>query len=134
MCRLAGEVADGVLLNWVTPEHARASADLVRAGAAAVRRQSPTIYSYVRVALGPAAAEKLADEGTRYAAIPAYGANFARMGVKAVDTAIAGDTPQAIREGLARWEGAVDEIVIRAITAADTVAENLSLLRASKRP
>src|SRR5262245_37661563 len=26
MCRLAGEVADGVLLNWLTPEHARTSA------------------------------------------------------------------------------------------------------------
>jgi alkanesulfonate monooxygenase SsuD/methylene tetrahydromethanopterin reductase-like flavin-dependent oxidoreductase (luciferase family) len=132
MCRLAGEVADGVLLNWVTPEHARASADLVRAGAAAARRPAPTIYSYVRVALGAAAVEKLADEGARYAAIPAYGANFTRMGVKPVDTAVAGQTPQAIRDGLARWEGAVDEIVIRAITAKDTVEENLALLRASK--
>jgi alkanesulfonate monooxygenase SsuD/methylene tetrahydromethanopterin reductase-like flavin-dependent oxidoreductase (luciferase family) len=132
MCRLAGEVADGVLLNWVTPEHARASADLVRAGAAAARRPAPTIYSYVRVALGATAAEKLADEGARYAAIPAYGANFTRMGVKPVDTAVAGQTPQAIRDGLARWEGAVDEIVIRAITAKDTVEENLALLRASK--
>ena len=52
--------------------------------------------------------------------------------MKPVDTAIAGQTPQAIREGLARWEGAVDEIVIRAITAKDTVEENLALLRASK--
>jgi alkanesulfonate monooxygenase SsuD/methylene tetrahydromethanopterin reductase-like flavin-dependent oxidoreductase (luciferase family) len=132
MCRLAGEIADGVLLNWVTPEYARTSADLVRAGAAAARRQPPTIYSYVRVALGPAAAEKLGDEGARYAAIPAYGANFTRMGVKPVDTAIAGQTPEAIRSGLSHWEGSVDEIVIRAITAQDTVAENLSLLRAAK--
>jgi alkanesulfonate monooxygenase SsuD/methylene tetrahydromethanopterin reductase-like flavin-dependent oxidoreductase (luciferase family) len=49
MCGLAGEVADGVLLNWLTPEHARASADLVRAGAAAAkrpaRRSSPTCGS-----------------------------------------------------------------------------------------
>jgi alkanesulfonate monooxygenase SsuD/methylene tetrahydromethanopterin reductase-like flavin-dependent oxidoreductase (luciferase family) len=134
MCRLAGEIADGVLLNWVTPEHARASAELVRAGAATARRQPPTIYSYVRVALGPAAAEKLADEGTRYAAIPAYAANFARMGVKPVDTAIAGQTPETIRDGLARWHGVVDEIVIRAITAEDTVADNISLLHAAKRP
>ena len=29
MCRLAGEVADGVLLNWLTPEHARASIDAI---------------------------------------------------------------------------------------------------------
>ena len=87
MCRLAGEVADGVLFNWLTPEHARRSADLVRAGAAAAKRSVPTLYAYVRVALGPAACEKLGEEGARYAAIPAYGANFERMGVKPVETA-----------------------------------------------
>jgi len=131
MCRLAGEVADGVLLNWVTPDYARASAELVRAGAAAARRQPPTIFSYVRVALGPAAADKLVDEAARYAAIPAYGANFERMGVKPVDTAIAGQTPDAIRQAIDRWQGAVDEVVLRAITGRDTVDENLALLRAS---
>src|SRR5215467_15866617 len=59
MCRLAGEVADGVLFNWLTPDHARRSADLVRAGAASAKRPVPTLYAYVRVALGPAALEKL---------------------------------------------------------------------------
>ena len=132
MCRLAGEVADGVLLNWVTPEYARASADLVRAGAEAAKRPPPTIYSYVRVALGPAAADKLVDEGARYAAIPAYGANFERMGVKPVDTAIAGQTPEALRQALSRWQGAVDEVVLRAITGKDTAEENLALVRAAR--
>src|SRR6266850_69497 len=51
MCHLAGEVADGVLLNWVTPEYAKRSADLVRAGAAAANRQPPKIYVYVRLAM-----------------------------------------------------------------------------------
>src|SRR5256712_3183810 len=41
MCHLAGEVADGVLLNWVTPEYAKRSADIVRAGADAANRQPP---------------------------------------------------------------------------------------------
>ena len=132
MCRLAGEVADGVLLNWVTPEYARLSADLVRAGAEAAKRQPPTIYSYVRVALGTAAADKLVDEGARYAAIPAYGANFERMGVKPVDTAIAGQTPEALRQALSRWQGAVDEVVLRAITGKDTAEENLALVRAAR--
>ena len=27
MCRLAGEVADGVLFNWLTPEYAKKSAE-----------------------------------------------------------------------------------------------------------
>jgi alkanesulfonate monooxygenase SsuD/methylene tetrahydromethanopterin reductase-like flavin-dependent oxidoreductase (luciferase family) len=61
MCQLAGEVADGVLFNWLTPEYARRSAELVRAGADAAKRPMPRLYAYVRVALGPAASERLAD-------------------------------------------------------------------------
>ena len=132
MCRLAGEVADGVLFNWLTPDHARRSADLVRAGAASAKRPVPTLYAYVRVALGQAACEKLGEEGARYAAIPAYGANFERMGMKPVETAIAAQTADAIPRALAAWRGAVDEVVLRAITAKDTVEENLTLVRASK--
>ena len=44
MCHLAGEVADGVLFNWLTPEYARRSADLVREGAAAAARPVPKLY------------------------------------------------------------------------------------------
>jgi len=132
MCRLAGEVADGVLLNWLTPEHARASADLVREGAAAARRPAPKIFAYVRLAVGEAARARLNEEGDRYGAIPAYAANFQRMGVKPVETAIAAPDPGAVPAALARWRGAVDEVVLRAITAADTVEENLILLRAAK--
>ena len=38
-CRLAGEIADGVLLNWLTPDHARRSAgvDRSRCGAGRTR-------------------------------------------------------------------------------------------------
>ena len=131
MCRLAGEVADGVLFNWLTPEHARRSAELVRAGAAAAGRQPPKLFAYVRLALGPAALDRLQTEADRYAAIPAYAANFARMGVKPVETAIATLSPAAIAPALARWHGAVDEVVFRAITGQDTVEENLTLLRAA---
>ncbi len=129
MCRLAGEIADGVLFNWLTPEWARKSAAWVREGATAARRPSPTLYAYVRVALGAAAAATLAEEGRRYAGIPAYAAHFERMGVKPVDTAVVVMSPDGFRPALARWEGAVDEIVLRAITAADTVEEHLALVR-----
>ncbi|MGH7402117.1 MAG: LLM class flavin-dependent oxidoreductase, partial [Candidatus Rokuibacteriota bacterium] len=130
MCRLAGEVADGVLFNWLTPEYAKRSAELVRAGAAAAKRPVPKLYAYVRVALGPAA-ERLADEGGRYDAIPAYHAHFVRMGVKPLDTAIAATSPDGIKEALKAWDGAVDEIVLRAITAKDTVDDHLALVRAA---
>lgn len=131
MCHLAGEVADGVLFNWLTPEYARRSAELVRAGAAAAKRPPPRLYAYVRVALGPAATERLADEGGRYDSIPAYHAHFARMGVKPVDTAIAATSADGIRRALAAWDGAVDEVVLRAITARDTVEDHLTLVRAA---
>jgi len=132
MCALAGEVADGVLLNWVTPDYARRSADIVRAAASKAGRPAPKVFSYVRLAMGAAAAAKLQDEADRYAAIPAYGANFARLGVKPAETGIVADTPQAVASALARWRGAVDEVVLRAITATDTVADNLALVRAAK--
>jgi alkanesulfonate monooxygenase SsuD/methylene tetrahydromethanopterin reductase-like flavin-dependent oxidoreductase (luciferase family) len=132
MCRLAGEIADGVLFNWLTPEHARVSAEWVRAGAAAARRQPPKLFAYVRLALGPAACERLSEEGSRYAAIPAYGSHFARMGVKPVETAIAAQSADAIPPALGKWRGVVDEVVLRAITAGDTVEENLALLRAAR--
>src|SRR5258705_6062404 len=132
MCRLAGEVADGVLLNWLTPEHARASADLVRAGAAAAKRPAPKIFAYVRLAIGEAGRAKLAEEGDRYGAIPAYAANFERMSVKPVETAIAVPEPASVPAALVRWRRAVDEVVLRAITAKDTIEENLVLLRAAK--
>ena len=132
MCRLAGEVADGVLFNWLTPEYAKRSGDLVREGAAAAKRKTPTMYAYVRLAMGPAGIARLGEEADRYAKIPAYAAHFERMGVKPVDTAVAGQTAADIRAGLAKWKGAVDEVVLRAITGNDTTDENLALVRAAK--
>jgi len=131
MCRLAGEVADGVLFNWVTPEYARRSAGLVREGAAAAQRQPPRLFSYVRVAVGPAAQARLEQEAARYGAIPAYAANFARMGVKPMDTTIAVPTGETLARAIAAWHGAVDELVLRAITDKDTLEENLALVRAA---
>jgi alkanesulfonate monooxygenase SsuD/methylene tetrahydromethanopterin reductase-like flavin-dependent oxidoreductase (luciferase family) len=131
MCRLAGEVADGVLLNWLTPEHARRSAQWVREGAAAAGRRPPTLYGYVRFALGEAATERLREEGRRYAAIPAYADHFVRMGVKPLETAIAVRTADAVGPALAAWDGALDEVVLRAVTPGDTFEEIQALLRAA---
>jgi alkanesulfonate monooxygenase SsuD/methylene tetrahydromethanopterin reductase-like flavin-dependent oxidoreductase (luciferase family) len=132
MCHLAGEVADGVLLNWVTPEYARRSADQVRAGAAAAKRPAPKIFSYVRLAIGPDAMPTLQQEADRYGGVPAYAANFARMGVKPIETTIAATTPAEVRGAIAKWNGAVDALILRAIVARDTVEDNLALVRAAK--
>lgn len=132
MCRVAGEVADGVLFNWLTPEHARLSAAWVSAGAEAAGRDVPRLFAYLRVALGAAACERLLEEASRYAAIPAYANHFTRMGVKPEDTAIAAQTPDAIAPALARWRGVVDGVVIRAVTARDTADEHVALVRATR--
>ena len=132
MCRLAGEIADGVLFNWLTPEHAKASAALVREGARAAGRLAPRLFGYVRLAMGPGAADRVAKEGGRYAAIPAYKANFDRMGVKPEATAIVADTPADVARALASWEGVIDEVILRALPADDGVASTLALVRAAK--
>jgi alkanesulfonate monooxygenase SsuD/methylene tetrahydromethanopterin reductase-like flavin-dependent oxidoreductase (luciferase family) len=132
MCRLAGEVADGVLFNWLTPEYARRSAELVRAGAAAAGRPPPKLFAYVRLAVGAAAGDRLLKEGARYAAIPGYADHFARMGVKPEETAIAARSPDAIAPALGMWQGAVDEVVLRAVTEQDTVEETVAVVRAAK--
>ena len=132
MCHLAGEVADAVLLNWLTPDYARRSADLVRAGAAAAKRQPPRISAYVRLAVGPAAADTLRQEADRYGAIPAYSDNFARMGVKPIETAIAVTNAADVKPAIKAWEGAVDELIFRAIVGQETIDENLALVRAAK--
>jgi alkanesulfonate monooxygenase SsuD/methylene tetrahydromethanopterin reductase-like flavin-dependent oxidoreductase (luciferase family) len=132
MCHLAGEVADGVLFNWLTPEHARASAEWVRAGARAAGRPAPRLFAYVRVALGAAGAARLEEEGRRYAAIPSYAAHFARMGVPPVATAVSAPAATAVPKALARWASTVDEVVVRAITVGDTVDETLAVLRATR--
>ena len=131
MCRLAGEIADGVLFNWLTPEYARRSAEQVRAGAATAGRRPPRLFAYVRLALGPAGGERLAEEADRYARIPAYAAHFDRMGVKPVETAIAARRPDEIPFAFGAWRGVVDEIVVRAITSRDTLDEHVELVRAA---
>jgi alkanesulfonate monooxygenase SsuD/methylene tetrahydromethanopterin reductase-like flavin-dependent oxidoreductase (luciferase family) len=132
MCHLAGAVADGVLFNWLTPEHARRSAEWVRAGAAEAGRRPPRVFAYVRLALGAEAGRRLQEEGARYAAIPAYAAHFARMGTEPVGTAVAVESPDAVAPALDRWLGAVDEVVLRAVTAGNTVEEHLALVRAAR--
>jgi alkanesulfonate monooxygenase SsuD/methylene tetrahydromethanopterin reductase-like flavin-dependent oxidoreductase (luciferase family) len=132
MSRLAGEVADGVLFNWLTPEHARVSAGWVREGAAAAKRQPPKLFAYVRVAIGTAACDRLADEAARYDAIPAYNAHFVRMGVKPVDTCVAVQNADDVVPALARWRSVLDEVVVRAIVARDTIDEHVAVVRAAK--
>ena len=130
MLRLAGETADGVLLNWLTPNYVAPSADQVIEAAQAAGRPRPRIDGYVRCVLGPEALQRLQTEADRYTVIPSYGAHFARMQVRAIDTAVVGLQPEAIQRGLAAYDGKLDEIVLRAIVGEETIENYLALLEA----
>lgn len=131
MCRLAGSEADGVLFNWLTPEFTRTSVDWVKRGAERAGRDTPSLYAYVRVALGEAAGRRLAQEAARYGAIPAYAANFERQGVPPIKTSVAAGSADEIQQALKGWEGLLDEVVVRAITPNDTIDETLELVKAA---
>jgi 5,10-methylenetetrahydromethanopterin reductase len=106
--RLAGEVADGVLLNWATPERVAAAAAQVRESAEAAGRdpRAVTVAVYVRANLGGDPAAAMADLRAavgEYASFPAYARQFETMGLGAEAGAAAaahgagrpGDVPEA---------------------------------------
>lgn len=84
MLRLAGEVADGVLLNYLPATAVRWCVEQVRAGEVAAGRPSGscTVYAYVHVGVGDrdAAADLARRDLFSYAVVPAYAAAFARAG------------------------------------------------------
>jgi alkanesulfonate monooxygenase SsuD/methylene tetrahydromethanopterin reductase-like flavin-dependent oxidoreductase (luciferase family) len=129
-CRVAGEIGDAVLFNWLTPEHARVSAGWVEEGAAKAGRPRPKLYAYVRVALGPDAREQAEAEGERYSRIDSYGSQFERMGASPVETAIAATGPAEVAAALQPWEGVVDAVVLRLLPSAETLEAHDALVRA----
>lgn len=131
MCAVAGEVADGVLLNWLVPAYVAPSAEVVVRAAVAAGRPRPRIDGYVRTALGEGAIARLREEAARYESFPAYAAHFARMGATAFATAVTGETPGAIRSGLDAFAPLLDEVVLRAIVGDESAAAYLDLLRAA---
>jgi probable F420-dependent oxidoreductase len=107
MCELAGEVADGVLLNWLPPYAMAASVGHVEAGAKRAGRSLSDIdvAVYVRTCVTdePAAVrETLARDITGYAIVSVYARFFAECGfaeeVEAVNAAWkAGDRAGAVK-------------------------------------
>jgi len=84
---LAGEVADGVLLNWCTPERVATATAQVAEGAHAAGRDPSdvTIAVYVRAALTPASLEGARAAAAEYGSYPAYARQFAAMGLDPTD-------------------------------------------------
>jgi alkanesulfonate monooxygenase SsuD/methylene tetrahydromethanopterin reductase-like flavin-dependent oxidoreductase (luciferase family) len=110
--RLAGEVADGVLLNWCPPERVAFARERIREGAEAAGRDpaSVTLAVYVRACVGQepgAAMAALAAMVAQYASYPAYRSQFEAVGL--------GEHARAAAEALAaaRLDRVPEELVRR---------------------
>ena len=130
MSALAGETADGVLFNWLTPEYAERAGGWVLEAAKRADRPRPLLMAYVRCGLMPRAEERLRVELARYAGIPQYERHLKRMGVSAYDTYVLGPDTAVLQAGIAPYEAVLDETIVRAITADDSLDSILELLRA----
>lgn len=113
MLQLAGEVADGVLLNYLPASHVAWSVEQVRAGGDA------EIYGYVHAGVGDR--EQGIDKARRdlfsYAVVDAYATNFRRAGF--------GDEVDEIRERHAAGdrEGAIAAVSDRMCDAIDVLGD-----------
>jgi len=119
MLRLAGEIADGVVLNYLPASHVPAAVDHVRAGAA-ISGNEPTIYAYVHVGVCERT-EKALELARRdlfsYAVVDGYARNFTEAGF--------GDEISELRERHADRdrEGALAAISERMIDAIDIIGD-----------
>ena len=85
MRRLAAEQADGVLLNWLTPA---AGGDTARELRRDAGERSVRSTLYVRTIADEVARPVLEREVARYETVPAYVANFDRLGFRPADATI----------------------------------------------
>jgi alkanesulfonate monooxygenase SsuD/methylene tetrahydromethanopterin reductase-like flavin-dependent oxidoreductase (luciferase family) len=124
MCALAGAEADGVFLNWMTPDHAAWARERVQEGArAAARKVLPTIFSYVRVAVGDDAPERLLKEESFYRQLhQGYTRHFETLGAEPGTVGIAAQSPADVPALLAPFEETVDHVVVRALASANIEA------------
>jgi alkanesulfonate monooxygenase SsuD/methylene tetrahydromethanopterin reductase-like flavin-dependent oxidoreductase (luciferase family) len=117
MCRLGGEVADGVLLNWMLPAQGERARGWVHQGADAAGRTPPVTALYVRVAAGSDAAQRLRVEESRYRELDA--AHFAAMDVPLGAVGVAAPDRPGVVAGLAPYFTAVDLPIVRALAGPD---------------
>jgi probable F420-dependent oxidoreductase len=131
MCELAGEVADGVLLNWIPPSAVATSLRRVEAGAKRAGRSLADVDVAVHVRTcvtdeREAMRDTLARDITGYAIVDVYGRFFADCGfaeeVEAVNAAWkAGDRAAAVK-GIS--ERVLDEL--GAVGSADVCRERMA--------
>jgi alkanesulfonate monooxygenase SsuD/methylene tetrahydromethanopterin reductase-like flavin-dependent oxidoreductase (luciferase family) len=118
MCELAGSEYDGVFFNWMTPDFAADARAKVEAGAAEAGREVPRVFGYVRTAVGPDAAERLAKEESFYRDLHmGYRDHFDRLGEPEGTVGVAAPDSAAAQEALSAYR-ALDTIVVRGLASA----------------
>jgi alkanesulfonate monooxygenase SsuD/methylene tetrahydromethanopterin reductase-like flavin-dependent oxidoreductase (luciferase family) len=117
MCHLGGAVADGVLLNWMLPAQAAQARGWVRQGADQAGRAAPIVASYVRVAVGPGARQRLRGEERHYRNInEAHRQHFEAMGAQLGSVGVAASARPEVLDGLAPYHSALDLPIARLLT------------------
>jgi alkanesulfonate monooxygenase SsuD/methylene tetrahydromethanopterin reductase-like flavin-dependent oxidoreductase (luciferase family) len=132
MCELAGEIADGVVLNWCNPERVALARDEIARGARRSGRNPGRVRVavYVRTSLEPdeVAPASLREAASHYAAMPTYARQFEAMGL-GEEAAVAARSPREVPERLLRevcaWgdrDGALERLHAYHRAGADVVA------------
>jgi alkanesulfonate monooxygenase SsuD/methylene tetrahydromethanopterin reductase-like flavin-dependent oxidoreductase (luciferase family) len=135
MTELAGEAADGVILNWCTPERVAAAREAIAS------RKGFTIAVYVRACLSHVDAhadEALSIAASRYAGMEPYRRQFEAMGVDASDpesvvarTCVRGERAEVLGR-LADYAAAgADMVVVYPVAAGEAVSSLTGTLMAA---
>jgi alkanesulfonate monooxygenase SsuD/methylene tetrahydromethanopterin reductase-like flavin-dependent oxidoreductase (luciferase family) len=126
--KLAGQVADGVLLNYLPATHVAWSVEQVREGEAAAARPAgaTTVYAYVHVGVGDVDAGRppARRDLFSYAVVDGYARSFERAGFA--------DEVAAVRERFAAGDrdGAMAAVSDRMVDAIDIVGDAATVRRA----
>jgi alkanesulfonate monooxygenase SsuD/methylene tetrahydromethanopterin reductase-like flavin-dependent oxidoreductase (luciferase family) len=119
MCELAGSDYDGVFFNWMTPGFAAGARKKVEAGAANNGRPTPPVFGYVRTAVGPDAAERLAKEESFYRDLhKGYRDHFDRLEEPEGTVGVAAPDSADAQRQLSAYDGPLDTIVVRGLASA----------------
>ncbi len=118
MCALAGSSYDGAFFNWMTPDFAARARQHVESGARETGRDTPPVFGYVRTAVGPDAAERLAKEESFYRDLhDGYRNHFTRLAEPEGTVGVAAADPTEAQSQLSRYED-LDTIVVRGLASA----------------
>ena len=123
LCRLGGAVADGVLLNWMLPDHVAEARRWLQEGADEAGRAAPILASYVRVAVGSGSLQRLRDDERHYRNIDErHRKHFAAMDVPLGSVGVAASTRPEVHEKLAPYQAALDLPIVRVLAHADATS------------